>query len=176
MNYFPIKCHINNNAYSSQSHLFPSLVQEEQLLNLVLKTPSGVCGMSPQMILSSASFSILLESFYVMPNLSYSCCNMNPLFLSLFTREKKFFLFSQQQSFAYLRNIIILPSPILNLLSFKKSNPNGVILSGRSWFQALWSFLQLPSGFTPARPCHSGMQCPVLHKVLQMRCYLCWVK
>lgn len=87
-----------------------------------------------------------------MPNLSHLRCNSNPLFLSLSTREKKSFLLSQQQSFAYLRNTIILPSPILNLLSFKWRNSNAVILPGRSWFPAFWSFLQLPSGVTPAGP------------------------
>lgn len=95
-----------------------------------------------------------------MPNLSHLRCNLNPLFLLLSTREKKFFLLSQQHSFAYLRNVIILPSPILNLLSFKQSNPNAVILPGRSWFPALWSFLQLPSAFTPAGPYLSGNAAP----------------
>lgn len=158
MNYFPLKCH--NSPFNSQGHLFLSFAQEEQLLNLVLKTPSVVCNVPLQTNLSSASFFFLLESFFIMPNLSYPCCNLNPLFLLLSTREKKFFLFSQQQSFAYLRNIIILPSPILNLLSFKQSNPNAVILPGRSWFPALWSFLQLPSGLTPAGPYLSGNAAP----------------
>lgn len=115
--------------------------------------------MSLQTILSSVPFFFLLESFLVMFNLSYSCCNLNPLFLLLSTKEKKF-LFSKQQTFAYLRNIIILPSPILNLLSFKQSNPNAVILPGRSWFPAFWTFLQLPSGFTPAGPRLSGNVTP----------------
>lgn len=157
MNYFPLKC--LNSPFNYQGHQFFSFPQEEQLLNLVLETPNGVCNITPQTILSSASFFFLLESFFVMSNLSYSCCSLNPLFLLLSTKEKKF-LFSKQQTFAYLRNIIILPSPILNLLSFKQSHPNAVILPGRSWFPASWSFLQLPSGFTPAGPCLSGNAAP----------------
>lgn len=72
-----------------------------------------------------------------MPNLSHPCCNLNPLFLLLSTRENNFFLLSQQQSFAYLRNIIILPSPALNLLSFKQGIPDAVTLPSGSQFLAL---------------------------------------
>lgn len=158
VSYLPLKCH--HSPFNSQGHLFSSFAQEEQLLNSVLKTSSEVCNVSLQTILSSASLFFPLESFFIMPNLSYPCCNLNSLFLLLSAREKKFFLLSQQQSFAYLRNIIILPSPTLNLLSFKQSNPNAVILPGRSWFPALRSFLQLPSGFTPAGLYLSGNAAP----------------
>lgn len=105
-----------------------------------------------QTVLPSVSLFFCLESFFIMPNLGHPCCNLNPLFLLLSTRENNFFLLSQQQSFAYLRNIIILPSPTLNLLSFKQGIPDAVTLPSGSQFLALWSFLQLPSGFTPAGP------------------------
>lgn len=87
-----------------------------------------------------------------MPNLSHLCCNLNPLFLLLSTRENNFFLLSQQQSFAYLRNTITLPSPTLNLLFFNESSSSAVIPPGRLWFPALGSFLQLPSRSTVAGP------------------------
>lgn len=59
VNYFPLKC--RNSPFNFQGHLFLSFAQEEQLLNFVLKTSSGVCGVCLQTTLTSASFFFLLK-------------------------------------------------------------------------------------------------------------------